>query len=100
MITLIAFTKAFGPTEVDETTLNDPQTRHRQKERVQTGGTTRMKHHTLSRRKFIKRTALATTAAIAAPYVRGVYAAGSLTMGSWDHWVPGANDALTKIVNE
>jgi hypothetical protein len=59
-----------------------------------------MKQHTLSRRKFIKRTALATTAAIAAPYVRGVYAAGSLTMGSWDHWVPGANDALTKIVND
>ncbi len=59
-----------------------------------------MKTTTVSRRKFIKRAALATTAAIAAPYMRTSYSAGKLTLGCWDHWVPGANDTLTKICNE
>src|SRR5579883_130244 len=54
----------------------------------------------LSRRRFLANTALATTAAIAAPYVHGVYAAGSLSVGFWDHWVPGANDTMTKLCNE
>ena len=59
-----------------------------------------MKTTTVSRRKFIKRAALATTAAIAAPYMRTSYSAGRLNLGCWDHWVPGANDTLTKICNE
>lgn len=54
----------------------------------------------VSRRKFLKRAALATTAAVAAPYMRTSYSAGKLTLGCWDHWVPGANDTLTAIVNE
>jgi ABC-type glycerol-3-phosphate transport system substrate-binding protein len=37
---------------------------------------------------------------LAAPYVRGAYAAGKLTLGTWDHWVPGANDTFTKILKE
>ena len=37
---------------------------------------------------------------VAAPYVRGAYAAGKLSMAFWDHWVPGANDITTKIVHE
>src|SRR5262249_54433470 len=28
------------------------------------------------------------------------HAAGKLSVGFWDHWVPGANDTLTKLVNE
>ena len=32
--------------------------------------------------------------------MRGAYAAGKLTVGFWDHWVPGANDTLTKLCNE
>jgi ABC-type glycerol-3-phosphate transport system substrate-binding protein len=32
--------------------------------------------------------------------VRGAYAAGKLTLGFWDHWVPGANKASTDLVNE
>jgi ABC-type glycerol-3-phosphate transport system substrate-binding protein len=32
--------------------------------------------------------------------VRGAHAAGKLTIGFWDHWVPGANKASTDIVNE
>ncbi len=54
----------------------------------------------LSRRKFLARTALASTAMVAAPFVRGAHAAGKLSVGFWDHWVPGANDALTKLCRE
>src|SRR6266436_4984493 len=54
----------------------------------------------LSRRKFLGQTALATGALVAAPYVRGAFAAGKLSVGFWDHWVPGANDTLTKLCNE
>ena len=55
---------------------------------------------TVSRRRFLKRAALATTAVVAAPYMRTSYAAGKLTLGCWDHWVPGANDTLTAICKE
>ena len=54
----------------------------------------------LSRRKFVVTTAAASAVAVAAPYVRGAHAAGKLSMGFWDHWVPGANNALTALVNE
>jgi len=59
-----------------------------------------MRTRNLSRRKFLGQTALATGALIATPYVRGAYAAGKLSIGFWDHWVPGANDTLTKLCNE
>jgi ABC-type glycerol-3-phosphate transport system substrate-binding protein len=51
------------------------------------------------RRTFIKGTAAA-TAALAFPYIRTSHAAGSLSVGFWDHWVPGANDVLTKICQD
>ena len=54
----------------------------------------------LSRRQFIATTALSSAALITAPYVRGAYAAGKLTIGFWDHWVPGANKTSTDLVNE
>ncbi len=50
-----------------------------------------------NRRRFLKTTAAASAAAVAAPYIRTSYAAGSLSIGFWDHWVPNANDALTKL---
>jgi ABC-type glycerol-3-phosphate transport system substrate-binding protein len=34
------------------------------------------------------------------PFVRGAHAAGTLSVGFWDHWVPGANDPLTKLCHE
>jgi hypothetical protein len=43
---------------------------------------------------------MSSAALITAPYVRGAYAAGKLSMGFWDHWVPGANKTLTDLVNE
>ncbi len=33
-----------------------------------------------------------------APFVRGAYAAGKVSIAFWDHWVPGANDVMTKLV--
>jgi hypothetical protein len=57
----------------------------------------------MSTKKFSRRRFLATTAAaaaVSAPYIRGVHAAGKLEVGFWDHWVPGANDVLTKLCNE
>ncbi|MGB8398505.1 ABC transporter substrate-binding protein [Bradyrhizobium sp.] len=59
-----------------------------------------MSRKKLSRRQFVAATALSSAALISAPYVRGAYAAGKLTMGFWDHWVPGANKASTDLVNE
>ena len=55
----------------------------------------------ITRRDLLKTTAVATaSAALATPYVHGAYAAGKLTLGVWDHWVPGANDTLTKLCKE
>jgi ABC-type glycerol-3-phosphate transport system substrate-binding protein len=53
-----------------------------------------------SRRRFVASTAALSTAAVAAPFVRGAYAAGKLSVGFWDHWVPGANTATEKAVKE
>src|SRR3982750_1249502 len=51
------------------------------------------------RRRFVQ-VAAATSAALAFPYIRTSHAAGSLSVGFWDHWVPGANDVLTKICQD
>src|SRR3954466_6258701 len=50
----------------------------------------------LARRKLLKAGAAA-TAALAFPYIRTSHAAGSLTIGFWDHWVPNADDNPTKL---
>ncbi len=52
-----------------------------------------------SRRKFLK-TSAAATAALAFPYIRTSYAAGSLSVAFWDHWVPGANNTMTKLCQD
>jgi ABC-type glycerol-3-phosphate transport system substrate-binding protein len=53
----------------------------------------------LTRRHFLATTA-ASTALIAAPYVRGAHAAGKLTVAFWDHWVPNANNATKQMCEE
>jgi len=58
----------------------------------------------LTRRTILKAAAL-TPAAIAAssftaPFVSGAHAAGKLTVGAWDHWVPGASQVLQKMAME
>ena len=37
---------------------------------------------------------------VGAPFVRSANAAGNLTIGLWDHWVPGANDVQSAIIKE
>ena len=54
----------------------------------------------LSRRRFVTSTVISSATLIATPYVRGAYAAGKLSIGFWDHWVPGANKISTNLVNE
>ena len=53
-----------------------------------------------TRRRFLKSTATAAAATVAFPYIRTSHAAGKLEVGFWDHWVPGANDVLTKMCQE
>ncbi|WP_315797416.1 ABC transporter substrate-binding protein [Bradyrhizobium sp. SZCCHNRI3043] len=59
-----------------------------------------MSRRKLNRRQFVAATAATSAVMIATPYVRGAYAAGKLSIGFWDHWVPGANQASTDLVNE
>src|SRR5690242_18541800 len=54
----------------------------------------------MTRRSALKTAALATTALVAAPYVRGAHAAGKLSLGLWDHWVPGANNTSKALIEE
>src|SRR5437667_4499640 len=57
-----------------------------------------------TRRTLLKTAALAPPAfaagSLTAPFVRGAFAAGKLTMGAWDHWVPGASQVLQKMCAE
>jgi len=50
----------------------------------------------MTRRAMLQTTALATTL-LAAPYVRAAGTAGKLSVGFWDHWVPGANEPLERL---
>lgn len=54
----------------------------------------------VSRRRFVGGTAALSSVMVAAPFVRGAHAAGKLSVGFWDHWVPGANGATEKLVKE
>ena len=54
---------------------------------------------TTTRRTVLRNAALATTI-LATPFVRGARAAGKLSVGFWDHWVPGANAPLEKLCRE
>ena len=53
-----------------------------------------------TRRSVLKSAMLGSVAAIAAPYVKDTYAAGTVSIGAWDHWIPEANGALTSLCNE
>src|SRR2546425_11029983 len=59
-----------------------------------------MSRRQFTRRRFLATTAAASAVAIGAPYVRTSRAAGRLSVGFWDHWVPGANDTLTAICQD
>jgi ABC-type glycerol-3-phosphate transport system substrate-binding protein len=59
-----------------------------------------MSRRKLTRRQFVAATAATSATLIAAPYVRSANAAGKISIGFWDHWVPGANKTSTDLVNE
>ena len=52
----------------------------------------------LKRRRFVAGTAAASAALVAAPFVRGAYAAGQVSVFFWDHWVPAGNVEIKKQV--
>ena len=58
-----------------------------------------MKSTKLSRRRFIAGSAAAVSV-VSGPFVRRANAAGTITIGLWDHWVPGANDAQSALIKE
>lgn len=51
-------------------------------------------------RRTVAKTALASTALVGMPFVHGARAAGTLSVGFWDHWVPGANKASEELIKE
>ena len=57
-----------------------------------------MRVEKLSRRRLMAATAAA--GVVGAPFVRSANAAGSLSIGLWDHWVPGANEVQSTIIKE
>ena len=54
----------------------------------------------IGRRRFVATTALASATLVSAPFVRGAHAAGKLSLGLWDHWVPDANKTSTALIQE
>jgi ABC-type glycerol-3-phosphate transport system substrate-binding protein len=54
----------------------------------------------VSRRRFVASTAALSAVGVAAPFVRGAYAAGKVSIGFWDHWVPDANNATKALCEE
>jgi len=52
----------------------------------------------VNRRRFVAGTAALSTAMVAAPFVRGAYAAGQVSIFFWDHWVPAGNVEMKKQV--
>src|SRR5262245_12697788 len=56
--------------------------------------------HPITRRQALKITAGAVGASLPLVHVQTAGAAGKLTMGIWDHWVPAANPVLKGLVDE
>jgi len=54
----------------------------------------------MTRRRALKVAAGAVGATLPLVHVRTASAAGKLTMGVWDHWVPAANPVLKGLVDE
>ncbi len=50
-----------------------------------------------TRRRFLKGAAATAAFTATAPYIKTAYSAGTLSLGLWDHWVPGANDVMERI---
>ena len=58
-----------------------------------------MAANSLTRRTILATAAASAAATLPSPFVRGAFAAGKLSIGAWDHWVPGAGKVLGDICN-
>ena len=56
-----------------------------------------LRSNKLSRRRVVVG---ATALGLTAPFVRGAHAAGKLSVGFWDHWVPNANDTTQALIKQ
>src|SRR5262245_66408410 len=56
--------------------------------------------HPITRRQALKVTAGAISTTLPLVHIQTAAAAGKLTMGIWDHWVPAANPVLKGLVDE
>jgi ABC-type glycerol-3-phosphate transport system substrate-binding protein len=63
-------------------------------------GATTMKRKTFTRRRFMAASVAASTTMIAAPFVKSAHAAGKLSVGFWDHFVPDANKSCDALIQE
>src|SRR5882724_698022 len=54
----------------------------------------------ITRRRALRVSAAAVGAALPLVHVQTAAAAGKLTMGIWDHWVPAANPVLKGLIDE
>src|SRR5215813_13959040 len=64
-------------------------------------GANTMKGKMFTRRRFMAASAAAsTTTMIAAPFVKTAHAAGKLSIGFWDHFVPDANKTSDALIQE
>jgi ABC-type glycerol-3-phosphate transport system substrate-binding protein len=100
---LITFDEIFAPRQRRNNNKNENKKKRREISRpsdLANQGGTPVSRRKLTRRQFVAATALSSAALVAAPFVRTAHAAGSLSIGLWDHWVPGANKTSTDLVNE
>ena len=59
-----------------------------------------MKRQAMSRRRLLATSTAACAVTMAAPFVRTAHAAGKLSLGFWDHFVPSANKASDALIQE
>ena len=59
-----------------------------------------MRGKMFTRRRFMAASAAASTTMIAAPFVKTAHAAGKLSIGFWDHFVPDANKTSDALIQE
>ena len=53
-----------------------------------------------TRRAILETGALAAGTAALGPFVHTAHSAGKVTIAFWDHWVPGANEAMQKVIDD
>src|SRR5262249_12481633 len=63
-------------------------------------GANTMRGKMFTRRRFMATSAAASTTMVVAPFVKTAHAAGKLSIGFWDHFVPDANKTSDALIQE